>query len=240
MAWLTTHRAAGNFSFARSLVDHHLAGQGGSLVATSYDDAAVARSKYENEVDANMEAIEAASGTVLFGVDGTDLARCKALRHRKFTRIVFNFPHAGAGIKDQDRNIRVNQELLLAFFASAKQFLADTDGSEVHVSLKSGEPYNSWQVRKLARAHGLACVRSMAFRPECYPGYAHRRTLGFKEGVSASGNEEIMDKNPRMLIFARKEDSDHTNIKKSATKGAKTRRSEAQHPNHSDDDDDEE
>jgi 25S rRNA (uracil2634-N3)-methyltransferase len=148
----------------------------------------------------------------------------------------------GAGIKDQDRNIRVNQELLLAFFASAKSFLTsreygDTVNGEIHVSLKSGEPYDSWQVRKLARTHSLECTRSMAFRTECYPGYTHRRTLGFKEGVSASGNEEIMDKNPRMLIFARK-NFDHTNIKKSATKGAKTRRSEVQqHPDHSDDDD---
>ncbi|KAI8058479.1 hypothetical protein BDF22DRAFT_666084, partial [Syncephalis plumigaleata] len=85
----------GNFSFARSLVEHHLSGQGSQLVATAYDDEETAKTKYDKEVDANTEAVKVAEATVLFGVDGTDLSSCKPLRNRRFTRIVFNFPHAG-------------------------------------------------------------------------------------------------------------------------------------------------
>lgn len=87
--------STGNFSFARSLVEHHLDGQGGQLVATAYDDAETAKAKYDKEVSVNTEAAKVAEATVLFGVDGTDLTGCKALRNRRFTRIVFNFPHAG-------------------------------------------------------------------------------------------------------------------------------------------------
>ena len=36
-----------------------------------------------------------------------------------------------------------------------------------------------------------ALLRSFAFHPTLYPGYAHRRTIGFKDGVSKSENEEI-------------------------------------------------
>jgi 25S rRNA (uracil2634-N3)-methyltransferase len=35
-------------------------------------------------------------------------------------------------------------------------------------------------------------VRSWEFDPALYPGYAHRRTIGFKDGVSKKGNEEIV------------------------------------------------
>jgi 25S rRNA (uracil2634-N3)-methyltransferase len=87
--------STGNFSFARSLVEHHLGGQGSQLVATAYDDAETAKAKYDKEVDANTEVVKVAEATVLFGVDGMDLAGCKPLRNRRFTRIVFNFPHAG-------------------------------------------------------------------------------------------------------------------------------------------------
>lgn len=34
--------------------------------------------------------------------------------------------------------------------------------------------------------------RSFAFHPDAYPGYAHRRTKGFKEGLSTSNNEDVL------------------------------------------------
>ncbi|KAL7418110.1 hypothetical protein BDY24DRAFT_10148 [Mrakia frigida] len=37
-------------------------------------------------------------------------------------------------------------------------------------------------------------LRSFAFHPNLYPGYAHRRTIGFKDGVSKSANEEIEER----------------------------------------------
>jgi 25S rRNA (uracil2634-N3)-methyltransferase len=208
----------GNFSFAHALVKHRLDGHGQSIIATAYDSEEVTRVKYP-EVDEHVNAIKAAGATVLFNVDGTNLSATSALKGRRFTKIVFNFPHAGAGIKDQDRNIRVNQELILGFFHSAIHFLTgpehgDAIAGEIHVTLKSGMPYDQWNVRQLARAAGLACRRSLAFRPQIYPGYVHRRTLGFQEGLSAAENEEIIDKQPKTIIFIRAAPPDETTTKR--------------------------
>lgn len=37
-------------------------------------------------------------------------------------------------------------------------------------------------------------LRSFAFHPTLYPGYSHRRTIGFKEGLSKGSNEEIEER----------------------------------------------
>jgi len=116
----------------------------------------------------------------------------------RFAKAVFNFPHAGAGIKDQDRNVRVNQELLGGFFLSALEVVRP--GGEVHVTVKTGKPYDLWGVVSLAhRVSGgrLVLHSSYRFRPDQFPGYSHRRTIGHREGLSASGNEEILASSPR-------------------------------------------
>lgn len=63
---------------------------------------------------------------MLFGVDATALHKCKtlkSLRHH-FDRIVFLYPHVGLGEKDEERNVRLNQGLLLGFFKSSADLLA--------------------------------------------------------------------------------------------------------------------
>jgi hypothetical protein len=49
--------------------------------------------------------------------------------------------------------------------------------------------------------------RSWKFHPDLYPGYAHRRTLGFKEGVSVADNSEILRNPPRTYCFVEKVES---------------------------------
>ncbi|KAJ3287414.1 hypothetical protein HK104_008635 [Borealophlyctis nickersoniae] len=199
----------GNFSFAHALAEK-LHGAWESLVATAYDSEMVAREKYP-DLSEHVDAIHELGGEVLFRVDATDLDGCKKLRNRRFTKIVFNFPHVGAGIKDQDRNIRINQELIRGFFASAipkLTFKSDHDGAEdgeIHITLKEGEPYDSWNVRAQAKATDiLVCARSARFDPSLYEGYAHRRTIGFSEGLSAQDNEEILRKACRTYVFVQK------------------------------------
>jgi 25S rRNA (uracil2634-N3)-methyltransferase len=34
-------------------------------------------------------------------------------------------------------------------------------------------------------------ARSFVFQPSLYPGYAHRRTIGWKEGISTDGCEDV-------------------------------------------------
>jgi 25S rRNA (uracil2634-N3)-methyltransferase len=60
---------------------------------------------------------------VLFGVDATRLEKTSALKGKVFDRIVWNFPHVGKGITDQDRNILSNQILILGFLRSAARYL---------------------------------------------------------------------------------------------------------------------
>jgi 25S rRNA (uracil2634-N3)-methyltransferase len=50
--------------------------------------------------------------------------------------------------------------------------------SEIHVTLKQGEPYSGWGVPRLARTASLRAKSGLDFFPELYPGYEHRRTRG--------------------------------------------------------------
>ncbi|KAI8380955.1 uncharacterized protein BYT42DRAFT_593034 [Radiomyces spectabilis] len=242
----------GNFSFARSLVDHYLTEGSEQLFATCYDTEAVLYEKYGDEAKDNIEAVRVMGGTVLFEVDATQLAKEKALKKHRFSKIVFNFPHAGLGIKDQDRNVLANQELLSKFFLSAEPLLSDgkTKGlekdidqdeedteqhnddykdplpeGEIHVTTKTCKPYNLWSVRGLAKSTGkLAVKTTYAFHCEDFPGYEHRRTIGFKKGVSKSDNAEIVSAEPKTFVFIRKAAMDEE-IEKSV-KGSLKRKAE--------------
>ncbi|GAA6064715.1 hypothetical protein JCM10212_000829 [Sporobolomyces blumeae] len=115
------------------------------LLATSFDSHKTALEKYP-DVESHVEALRAAGATVLFEVDATKLESNKhvlefcglgakgkgkgkgkevALEEEGagFDKIVFNFPHVGQGITDQDRNVRTNQTLLLDFYLSASHIL---------------------------------------------------------------------------------------------------------------------
>ncbi|KAJ2305171.1 hypothetical protein IWW55_002073 [Coemansia sp. RSA 2706] len=262
----------GNFSFAHSIA--RTLGSAANIVATAHDSEPVAREKY-SDIDVHTDAVRTLGGSVLFSVDGTQLDSCAELRGRKFTHIVFNFPHAGAGIKDQQRNIQTNQKLLLGFFRSARPLLiagtkatqapatdsidysSGSDGEvrrpsskrrkrakreqpvqaiefdgvqaevvydvvegryeleqelqkpgQIHVTLKSGLPYDQWNILQLARECGLASRPTRVFDLDAFPGYEHRRTLGFKDGVSKDANQEIGSKKPKLYMFTRSSQTD--------------------------------
>ncbi|KAK9766299.1 hypothetical protein K7432_004729 [Basidiobolus ranarum] len=195
----------GNFSFANSL--GKTLDIGSNIIATCLDSEEVVKSKYD-DAEKLINEFKETGGIVLYEVDGTQLDKVKEIKGKKFTRIVFNFPHAG--IKDQDRNIRVNQVLVRDFFASAVKFLTscqngDPTNGEIHLALKTGKPYDLWNIKELAKSstnNSLITKTSFPFLPEKYPGYEHRRTLGFKEGLSVGDNEEITSKNPRTYVFS--------------------------------------
>lgn len=48
-----------------------------------------------------------------------------------------------------------------------------------------------WGVAGLARSTGLDLLCAERFAPEAWPGYRHRRTLGFLDGLSDDSNKEI-------------------------------------------------
>ncbi|KAF8588326.1 hypothetical protein K439DRAFT_1384699 [Ramaria rubella] len=118
----------GNFSFARALftsghdVLAHLPPQ--NVTATTYD---LEEACYEKYPDAReiVEELKGKGVMMLFGVDARRLETCKELKKRKWQRVVWNFPHAGKGISDQDRNVLSNQLLLLDFLKSVAPLLED-------------------------------------------------------------------------------------------------------------------
>ncbi|KAI8636409.1 hypothetical protein BD408DRAFT_376945 [Parasitella parasitica] len=258
----------GNFSFARSLCENYLDAGADNLTATCFDSEKVLYEKYGDEAKENIEIVREYGGTVLFEVDGTDMP--KEAKKNKYTKIVFNFPHAGLGIKDQDRNIIENQKLLNGFFDAAEPLLTTAgkdeipdkiaerrhteqdpipDG-EIHVTMKTCTPYNLWGIKSLVKAKGVLAVRGTApFYTDDFPGYEHRRTLGFKEGLSKGANAEIISSDPKRYMFVRKEVMDAENEKaiKGAEKrkleilkiqmGKKAKRKKTQHSNVDDDDD---
>ncbi|KAJ1898453.1 hypothetical protein LPJ66_002734 [Kickxella alabastrina] len=301
--YLATHTVLligeGNFSFAHSLAKR--LGSAQNITATSFDTRPIALEKY-HDAQSHLDALQEMGGEVLFGVDGTALDKVEELKGRSFSHIVFNFPHAGAGIKDQTKNILTNQVLMMGFFESSVSFLhkgtvplervrvkhirggprtrhasddesdsdsggdakpepkaqpkrgkgkgkgrvqkrepesevfefegvraqvtygsdletldVPEDGSadggddaaeavavkpgQIHVALKSGPPYSHWNIRQLAKDSGLMSRGSVVFDFSAFPGYEHRRTLGFKEGVSKDENREIKDKDPLIHMF---------------------------------------
>ncbi|KAJ2878322.1 hypothetical protein H4R27_005867 [Coemansia aciculifera] len=319
----------GNFSFAHSIAKR--LGSGVNVVATAYDSQQVVTQKYTDDATKHIAEFVALGGTVLYDIDGTALEKHLELKGKLFTHIVFNFPHAGAGIKDQAKNIQTNQLLMDGFFTSAQRFLTagemptslkkgvagrkqhrgrtggnaseddnngsggdsdDSDGEEsgndeetsganrsrrngvqqskgaprptkrapetnsdgifdfegaqatvvyddgdnsddginfgdleannspddegdaqdefkpnlkfpgqIHVTLKSGLPYDQWNIKRLAKECGLISHTTYPFELDAFPGYEHRRTLGFKQGLSKDENQEIRDKAPKLYAF---------------------------------------
>lgn len=247
-----------NFSFALALVKGR--GHAGHLVcATSYDSEAQCYDKYPDGRE-NVAALRDAGARVVFGVDAGALEKSKAIgKGRRWSRIVFNFPHCGSGMTDQDRNIRENQVLLLRTLRSAAAVLSDgppeveqkkkrkrkpqesdsesdqegddfggldDDDDEdegtrpkhyapssfttpnrqgtILFTLLSQPPYSLWGIKGLATRPPPVCPgtrdpqprytlkRSFEFVPAVWPGYAHRRTIGWREGLSKDDNEEIL------------------------------------------------
>jgi len=117
----------GNFSFARALTFNVPASleqlPPRNITATSYDAENDCYVKYP-DAKIIVQGLREKGVEVLFDVDATKLKNMPALKGRKWDRIVWNFPHAGKGITDQDRNILTNQMLILGFLCSSAPFLA--------------------------------------------------------------------------------------------------------------------
>lgn len=131
----------GDFSYCKTLVSSFLThrvdaeepeGSVGKwrVIATALDSRDAVLRKYRKSGD-NLTFLDAFENVeILFGVDGTKLHEDRELKRifcagsRAPTRIIFNFPHTGAGIKDRERNIVAQQKMLKGFFDSAIKFMS--------------------------------------------------------------------------------------------------------------------
>lgn len=125
----------GNFSFARALLVDAPAGlehlPPAAVTATSYDSEEDCYAKYPDAKEI-IETVRRRGAQVLFNVDATRLHKYPAFKGRRWDRIVWNFPHAGKSITDQDRNILSNQQLILDFLRCAPHCLVQGPTPLVH------------------------------------------------------------------------------------------------------------
>ena len=187
----------GDFSFSRSLVEHHGCCD---VTATCFDSRTELSEKYQPQAEEHVHYLEDEGQTLLYDVDATKLDQNKRLRKGTlFDKIIFNFPHVGGKTKDVNRQVRFNQDLLVKFFTTAMCLLA-TSGTII-VTLFEGEPYTLWNIRDLARHSGLEVQRSFKFVADVYPGYRHSRTLG---NIAGGGGWKGEDRDARSYVFQKK------------------------------------
>ncbi|KAI3653865.1 hypothetical protein MP228_001812 [Amoeboaphelidium protococcarum] len=186
----------------------------GLIVATTLDSEEITREKYP-DLSSIMSFIEERSEqvdcSVMFGVDATDAQKLKSLipKTQRFDKIIFNFPHVSCGISNQKQNILANQRLVFAFLKTCAKYLVE--GGQLVISLKEGPPYDSWCMKQLLKVNDKITVSDrqlvysgcQKFNIEAWEqlGYAHRRTIGFTQGVSGAQNEDIKKSGAKHYIY---------------------------------------
>jgi 25S rRNA (uracil2634-N3)-methyltransferase len=89
----------GDFSFARALVTNQPPGLNdlppNNVTATAYDTEEECHNKYP-DAEGIVKMLGEQGVELLFGVDATKLEKTPGFKGRKWDRIVWNFPHAGA------------------------------------------------------------------------------------------------------------------------------------------------
>lgn len=164
----------GDFSFAANFVDKYPINR---IVATSLDSEEEINEKYPEKAAQNIDKVKEAGNEVFHNIDCTQLLKNKYFKQLGAHRsngltVVFNFPHLGNSVADQDRNIRQHQQLLLNFFTQCKQIGA----VHVIITLFDGMPYEAWQPKQLARSAGYSLERTGKFPWDEFPNYDHQLT----------------------------------------------------------------
>ncbi|GMM49901.1 25S rRNA (uracil2634-N3)-methyltransferase [Starmerella bacillaris] len=216
----------GDFSFAQALATKCPTV---SILATSLDSYDECITKYplskdiiQNLKDENIE--------VSHEIDATKLSTYRQLKAIEDPKIVFNFPHLGKSISDQERNIIQHQKLLLEFFEQCKNL----NVGSIIMSFFNGQPYDSWEYKRLARSQGYKVARSSELNWESWPGYTHQLTT--KNNAHTSKDQKT--RGARMILFQINTEN-QSEGDNSSEKPAQTKRKK-RHGNDDDDDEDDE
>lgn len=164
----------GDFSFSLSLAMSF--GSASNIVASSLDSYDALIKKYKR-AKSNLGLLHYFGAQLLHGIDSINMKFHMNLRMRKFDRIVYNFPHAGfLGKEDNPLVIMMHKNLVRGFFMNASGMLFPN--GEVHVSHKTGHPFDCWNLEELATQSGLKLLECIEFKIEDYPGYNNKRGDG--------------------------------------------------------------
>ena len=133
----------------------------------------------------------------------------------------------GGLTKDVNRQVRANQEMLVAFLERAKRLL--NKGGTVVLTVFDREPYELWNIRDLGRHVGLRVVRSFRFEAGVYKGYKHARTLG---NIKGGGGWKGEERAARTYVFGVKGEENELEL------GRKRKRAEEDDGNDMEEDED--
>lgn len=158
----------------------------GGLVGTSLDALDTLTEKYGEDCLEHIALCREAGYHVYHKVDAANLSAYKFLRNQRFSKIVFNFPHTGSGIKDKRLNILKQQALIQAFLESASSLLDPSHG-EIHITTKTGDPYDLYfhhsssfssrffyinldgTLKRLLKSWGSSARPASSFSQSCIP-----------------------------------------------------------------------
>ncbi|XP_031280352.1 heavy metal-associated isoprenylated plant protein 41-like [Pistacia vera] len=153
-------------------------GSAANMIATSLDSREMLTKKYSS-ANSNLIELEKRGCTIVHGVDANTMSHHPLLRGKSFDRIIFNFPHAGFFFREHDSlQIGMHQTLVRGFLSSARNMLKEK--GEVHVTHKIADPFDRWEIEKLATEVGLFLVGKAWFYKSDYPGYENKRGSGHK------------------------------------------------------------
>uniref|UniRef100_A0ACD5Y0T2 Uncharacterized protein n=1 Tax=Avena sativa TaxID=4498 RepID=A0ACD5Y0T2_AVESA len=136
----------GDFSFSWALAVAFCSA--GNLVATSLDSYEALSGKC-GKAESNILLLKMMGATILHGIDVKTMKLHTDLKMRRFDRIIFNFPHACFKGKEGHVDVTNTHKKLVSDFLHNASHLIRPNG-EIHVTHKTGFPYDKLDMEKMA------------------------------------------------------------------------------------------
>ena len=226
----------GDFSFTRSLIEEEFL-KAENIIATSYDSSpSELELKYPHSFKENYDFLIQNKVKVMFKVDAMDLIKTLTLskrntwskllgsswKYKSLQNIMFNFPHTGKGVKDQDRNIADHQQLIFGYFRSCKKLFELVNAPILEAKNSYDQGYTASEGKQDLTPEGYGNILLSVFTGEPYDSWMLKTTVyAFRGLINSNGRiiHSIITKertvNKRLQNQLRKETLESISLKNS-------------------------